>query len=768
MRQISQRLDSCLLAAAFLLGGALPAVSAPSAATPAKVAQLYAKLPLSFEANEGQMDRAVKFSSRGQGFRLFLTPGEAVMSFGGRHRETAVVRMQVAGGKKAARVMGLDPQTTRSSFFLGNDPSRWHIGVASYARVRYQGVYPGVDLIYRGDQRQLEYDFVVAPGADPRRIRLAFRGADAMTVGGEGELTLRTAAGDLVQRAPVVYQEAGDRRERVEGHYVVLSPPGGEGGGEARIRQAGFEIGRYDRTRPLIIDPVLVYSTFLGGSGSDAAEGIAVDAAGNAYVTGSTGSTTFPGVTGGSIQPAFDGIVNAFVTKINAAGTAIVYSTFLGGGGGDFARGIAVDAAGNVSVTGYTYSTTFPGVNSSSIQPANARSATGGASGFVTKIDAAGTAIVYSTFLGGGAGEACNGIAVDGAGNAYVTGSTTSTTFPGVDGSSIQPANGGFEDAFVTKINAAGTAIVYSTFLGGSGGDVGFGIAVDGAGNAYVTGTAGSASFPGVSGSSIQPTYGGGADAFVTKINAAGTAIVYSTFLGGSGEDFGSGIAVDSAGSAYVTGWTSSATFPGVTGGSIQPANGGFVNVFVTKINAAGTATVYSTFLGGSVEDFGRGIAVDRAGDALVAGSTSSATFPGVRGSSIQPTIGGGFDAFLAKISGSDCSETPTRMCLGNGRFAASATWGTADGRSGEGQVVRLTSDTGYLWFFSSSNVEAVVKVLDGCGLGGHYWVFAGGLTNVHVVLTVTDMLTGSSKTYTNPQHTRYQPVQDTKAFACP
>ena len=642
----------CLLgaAAAILVGGASPLVAAPGTATQARVAVAYGKLPLSFEANEGQVDKAVKFLSRGQGYTLFLTPAEAVLSLRGPQHETAVVRMQMAGGvggRRAPRVVGLDPQATKSNYFLGNDPRRWHTGVSHYARVRYEDVYPGIDLVYRGNQRQLEYDFVIAAGADPGRIRLAFQGVDALTLGAHGELVVHTAQGDLVQHPPVLYQEMGEERQPVEGHYVLRTG-----------HQVGFAVGRYDRGRPLIIDPVLVYSTFLGGSGEDQIRAMAVDAAGNVYVTGLTTSTTFPGVDGSSIQPAHGvnpGFADAFVTKINPTGTAIVYSTYLGGSGIEWGFAIAVDAAGNAYVTGYTSSTTFPGVNGGSIQPAHG----GGVDdAFVTKINATGTAIVYSTFLGGSGEDRGRAIAVDGAGNAYVTGHTDSATFPGVDGSSIQPANGGGAspaDVFVTKINPTGTAIVYSTFLGGSGSEQGLGIAVDGAGNAYVTGETYSTTFPGVNGSSIQPANGGGSDAFVTKINPAGTAIVYSTFLGGSFDDSGRGIAVDSAGSAYVTGNATSTTFPGVNATSLQPANGGGNfpgDAFVTKINPTGTAIVYSTFLGGSDFDGGFGIAVDSAGNAYLTGETASTTFPGVNATSIQPANAGGVaDAFVTKIN---------------------------------------------------------------------------------------------------------------------
>jgi hypothetical protein len=597
-----------------------------------RIAELYGKLPLSFEANEGQLDRAVQYLARGPGYGLYLTGSAVALSLrGSGERSGAVVRMELLGARRDPRPEGLDRQVTESNYFLGNDPRCWHTRVPSYGRVRFAEVYPGVDLVYHGSPGKLEYDFVVAPGADPRRIRLGFRGAESVTLGGKGELVVHTAAGDLVEAPPVVYQEDGNGRQLVPGTYVIR---GSTGGGHGDFREVSFKLGNYDRRRPLILDPVLAYSTYLGGSAFDEGHGIAVDSAGNAYVTGATFSTNFPTVN--PIQPANGGSTDAFVTKINAAGTALVYSTYLGGTFDDGGSGIAVDSAGNAYVTGRTLSTNFPTVNP--IQPANG----GGPDAFVTKINAAGTALVYSTYLGGTFDDGGSGIAVDSAGNAYVTGFTLSTNFPTVN--PIQPANGGSEDAFVTKINAAGTALVYSTYLGGSGTDDGFGIAVDSAGNAYVTGFTFSTNFPTVN--PIQPANGGSEDAFVTKINAAGTALVYSTYLGGSGDDDGLGIAADSAGNAYVTGPTFSTNFPTVN--PIQPANGGGADAFVTKINAAGTALVDSTYLGGTVRDEGLGIAVDSAGNAYVTGITDSTNFPTVN--PIQPANGGGPDAFVAKI----------------------------------------------------------------------------------------------------------------------
>jgi hypothetical protein len=693
------RLLSCVCAVVILVAAALPLAAAPDAAAQVRLSEAYGKLPLSFEANEGQADKAVRFLCRGQGTTLFLTPTEAVLSLSGQGQETAVVGLQLAGGNADPRLVGVNPQATKSNYFIGNDPRRWHAGVAHYARVRVEGVYPGVDLVYRGNQRRLEYDFVVAPGADPERIRLAFRGATPIVIGARGELILHTASGDLVQPAPTVYQEAGEQRQRVEGHYVLLAPPATNGAGEGGRQQVGFVLGRYDRARPLIIDPVLVYSTFLGGSGDDIAYSIAIDGAGNAYLTGQTASPTFPGVSADSIQSANGGGLDAFVTKINPTGTAIVYSTFLGGSGDDTALGIAVDGAGNAYLTGQTASTNFPGVGASSIQPGYGG---GSSDGFVTKINPAGSAIVYSTLLGGGGFDRGYGIAVDDAGNAYVTGQTASTAFPGVSAGSIQPVNGGGSDAFVTKINPGGTAIVYSTFLGGGGADLGIRIAVDGQGSAYVTGETTSSTFPGVSGTSIQPSNGGGLDAFVTKINPGGTAIVYSTFLGGSGTDAGNGIAVDGEGNAYVAGETASTTFPGVSGSSIQPANGGGAfDAFVTKIDPTGTAIVYSTFLGGSGSDDAFGLAIDGAGNVYLTGRTDSTTFPGVGATSIQPANGGGtFDVFVTKINPTGTAIVYSTFLGGSGDDEGQ---GIAVDGAGSAYIAGQTSSTAFPGVSASS-----------------------------------------------------------------
>ncbi|MBI3666576.1 MAG: SBBP repeat-containing protein [Acidobacteria bacterium] len=575
----------------------------------------------------------MRFLARLSGYRLLLTSTEAVLTLAqaAEHSRSeqsgrATVRMRLLAANTNPEVEGLDRLSGTSNYFRGRDPKLWQTNIPNYARVRFRDVYPGVDLVYHGAGRQLEYDFVLAPGADPGVIRLAFDGASKIGVDEQGDLALSTAHGDVVLRRPVVWQETKGVKREIAGRYAVKS-----------WNEVGFEVSDYDASAPLVIDPVLVYSTYLGGSGNDEGLGIAVDAAGNAYVVGVTSSTNFPTMPG-VVQPAFRGggsLVtgfpngDAFVTKLNPTGTALVYSTYLGGSDDDIGSAIAVDAAGNAYITGETESTDFPTTG-------GALQTTGAANAFVTKLNPTGTALVYSTYLGGDAIDQGRAIAVDTAGNAYVTGSTSVgfSTTPGA----FQTTFGGPRDgAFVAKLNPTGTALVYSTYLGGSGdlGEFGSGIAVDAAGNAYVTGSTYSANFPTTPGA-YQTVFRGSpfvnTNAFITKVNAGGSALVYSTYLGGSGGERGgdraSRIAVDAAGNAYVTGRTGSRDFP-TTPGALRTtgfSSPGFVDAFVTKLNATGTGLVYSTYLGGlsafGFVVYGSGIAVGSDGSAYVTGTS--------------------------------------------------------------------------------------------------------------------------------------------------
>jgi uncharacterized repeat protein (TIGR01451 family) len=638
-----------VVTSAVLLGLlAAGASAAPSAES--KLAELAAKMPLRFEENVGQVKEAgVRYFARGVGYRLFLGSEEAVFSLGGAQSPEKVVRLHLAGGAEHPAPVGIDLLPTKSNYLRGNDPRLWHTGVSSFAGVRYANVYPGTDLVFSGSERRVEQTFFLAAGAEPRRIRLVYEGSSAAEVGKTGELILRTPGGELTADRPVAYQTAGGERRTVECRYELLAR-----GTESS--EVGFALGAYDRELPLVIDPVFSNSTFLGGTGYDFGAGVGIDGAGNIYIAGSTTSTDFPGIpTPGGLQssnsgPAGINSYDGFVAKIDPTGSTLLYSTYLGGSEIEEVSGIAVDSAGNVYLTGYTFSSDFPGVTASSIQSSNA----GGRDAFVAKLSPAGSALLYSTYLGGSGTEFGNSIAVDSAGNAYVTGSTGSGDFPGVTASSFQPSNaGGPSDAFVTKINAAGSAIVYSTYLGGSDEEIAYHIAVDTAGNALIVGGTCSTAFP-VTAGSLAPVSpgsdcGSGYDGFVSKLNPLGTALVYSTFLGGEANDIARGLAVDAAGNAYVTGFTNSSSFTGVTAGSFQPANPGGYAAFLTKINAAGSATGYSTFLG-SGSSFGYAVTLDAAANAYVTGDAGNG-YPIVNADTLQPAQAGDADGFVTKVA---------------------------------------------------------------------------------------------------------------------
>jgi len=503
------------------------------------------------------------------------TPAEVKPSK--RERATqAVLRIRFVGANPKTRVQGQEELPGKANYFIGNAPTKWRTKVPTYAKVRYDDLYPGVDLIYYGTQRQLEYDVVVRPGADPNRIIFGIQGADDLEVDAQGDLVLHTAAGQIRQHKPFVYQEVDGVRKEIPGGYVLRD-----------THQVGFRVTAYDPSLPLIIDPLLVYSTYLGGANNDNASAVAVDAAGNAYVTGITASATNFPTTAGAFQTTLGGGSDAFVTKLNPTGTALIYSTFLGGSDFDTGVGIAVDASGNAYVTGSTASTNFP-TTAGAFQTTLAGPGGGSLTdAFVTKLNPTGTALVYSTYLGGRDFDNGEEVAVDAAGNAYVTGRTSSTDFP-TTVAAFQTTSAGGGDAFVTKLNSTGSALVYSTFLGGAeSSDGGFGIAVDALGNAYVTGLTNSTDFPTTAGA-FQTTIGSTQSAFVTKLNPTGSALVYSSYLGGSSLDQGSGIAVDARANAYVTGVTLSTDFP-TTGDAFQTTLGGSTDAFVAKLSFANT-----------------------------------------------------------------------------------------------------------------------------------------------------------------------------------
>ncbi len=592
----------------------------------------YGKLPLNFEPNHGQVDERVKFVSRGRGYNLFLTPSEAVVALdqsADREASTDVVRLQIVGGNSEAAVSGLAPQPGEINYLLGNDPDKWHTGITPYGKVKYEEVYPGIDLVYYGtSQSQLEYDFIVAPGVDPSIIRLRFEGAENQHLDADGNLVLATSGGEVVFRAPVVYQGGEHERSIVEGRYDL-----------AADGTLTFSLGPFDDRLPLIIDPVLSYATYHGGSDTDEAQDIAVDAAGNAYVVGCTKSADFP--TASAFDAVLGGTEDAFVIKINPTGTALVYATYLGGGLFDEAQAVDVDASGNVYVTGPTQSTDFPTAGTP-IRAVNG----GGIDIFVSKLNAAGSALIYSTYLGADTTtERGYGIVVDSSGNAIIAGETGSSGFPVVNAHQATFV-GGIRDAIVSKINSSGSALVYSTFLGGVADDEARQIAIDGSGNVFITGFTASSDFPLVN--ALDSTFGGVQDAFVTKIDPAGT-VLFSTFLGGTGSENGFGVAVDASGNPYATGFTTSTDFP-TAGTPFQSTFGGNHDAYVTKYNADGSALVYSTYFGGSFsQDRGYAIAVDGDGSAYITGLAQSSNLPLL--DAFQPTQGNGVDSFIAKLN---------------------------------------------------------------------------------------------------------------------
>jgi hypothetical protein len=731
-------------------------------------------LPLAFEANQGQTDPQVKYMARGKGYTAFLTADETVFAMQASRAnagitgngallsaqktdtaptgETAAIRMKLVGANENAPIAAENELPGHSNYFIGNDRSKWHAGVKQYARVSYKQVYPGVNLAFHGQQKQLEFDFIVAPGADPKSIRFDVDGAKKISTDSTGNLVLSSVAGDVVLHKPVTYQRTENAQHAVGSRFVVAK------------NTVSFEVGSYDRSRELVIDPSVSYATYLGGNAEDDAYAITVNSAGNAYVTGQTKSTNFPtanalhatgaggfdvfvselsatgsslifstyiggsaddsgtaialdgsdnifvaGGTGssnfptqGALQATFGGVLDGFVLELNPGGSALTYSTFLGGNASDVVSGLALDSSANAYVVGSTSSTDFPTHN-----PLQTNIA-GTSNGFVAKVNASGNALDYSTYLGGGSGDFAIAVAVDGSGQAYVTGGTKNPTFPTHNPlqrscGTAANCNGGLYDIFVTVYNAAGSAYVYSTFLGGEGNDEGFGIALDSSKNAYITGLTSSTAFP--TKTPIQGTLGGGslpADAFVTEINATGSALVYSTYLGGSGNDTGIGIAVDGNKNAYVTGQTSSANFP--TMSPTQPTKARLNDAFVTEVNAAGSAYVFSTYLGGSLNEdtsaaSGGGaigaIAVDGAGSNIyVTGNTLSTDFPTV--SPEQGTAGALGDAFVAKFGTgtSNANFTITNGALsptsGHAGVSANATI-TVTSTAGFSSAVALT-----------------------------------------------------------------------------
>jgi uncharacterized protein (TIGR03437 family) len=595
---------------------------------------------INFEANAGQADARFPFVARGGGMSLFLSEGgEVALDLG-----DGVVKASLAGGNTHAAAEAEQPLSGRINYFLGSDPSKWVRDVPTFGRIRYRGVYPGIDLIYYGAQGRLEHDFIVAPGADPRLIRMRLNGVDSMEVDGQGDAVLHVGTKSVAWKKPLLYQSVAGLRRRVEGRYRVESKS-----------ELGFEVGVYDPLRPLIIDPVVIYSTYIGRGGNETASRLAVDNNGNVYMTGVSAENSYPTTpgTGGLTPAAARG--NIVVTKLNANATELVYSTILGGGGIDLGLGIAVDPQGAVYLTGATTSEDFPttaGVVQRTYGKPGGEYASTPALGdcFITRLGSAGNSLSFSTYLGGTVLDGCSSIALDSAGNIFVTGGTNSANFPSTDGSFQRAFRGGSGtypalksgDAFVAKLNNNATQLLYATFIGGNGEEAGSSIAVDGDGNAYITGFTNSTfGFP-LTATAPQTRYAGSGgnvgvglgDAFIVKLDPTGSKQIYGTLLGGARDEVAFGIAVDKQGAAYITGSTLSTDFPvsavarqGNYRGQSVTAGWYAGDAFVAKLNPAGTAWEYSTYLGGTADDRGTGIVVADDGSAWVLGHTLSSDY---------------------------------------------------------------------------------------------------------------------------------------------
>jgi hypothetical protein len=673
-RQLRRTKATCI--AGFVVAFTLCIVAVPlfSAPTTAVADRNYGKAPIAFEPNLGQSDSQVKFLARADGYTLFLTPAETVFLLKAATAEArpgqvnseagAALRVRFLHANEAAPMQATKELIGKVNYLRGKDPNGWHTDIPTFAEVAQRGVYPGIDVVYYGNQRQLEYDLVVAPDANPRAIALSFIGAENVKIDANGDLVISSAAGDVRIRRPLAYQQGQNgEREIVAANYTLRG-----------AHNVSIKVGRYDKRRQLVIDPILEYSTYVGGSNIDGANAIAVAPDKTAFFAGGTFSTDFP--TAHPLQPNHGGpddlSRDAFVAKIGADGSTLLYSTYLGGSLDEVANGIAVDTFGQAYVVGTTHSKDFP-VTPNAFNPSCGGDDVCGATwnpqgkivsnAFVTKLNTQGSGLVYSSYLGYYEDVIGQAIAVDANQVVYVTGQVGPNITPTVPivppnvppppfispalaANAAQGAIGGEDDAYLAKISATGSSILYLTYIGGGNEDFAFGLTIDGNANAYAAGLTYSPNFPTTS-NAFQTAYGGAGDAFVTKVSTNGGPFVYSTLVGGSGLDQGNGIAVDVNGNAYVAGETSS---PGL---SSLRAYGGQGDGFVAKFNpslSGAASLVYLTYLGGSMADSANAIALDSNLNVYVTGSTVSADFPSV-GAVFQPTYGGGnSDAFVTKI----------------------------------------------------------------------------------------------------------------------
>jgi hypothetical protein len=652
----------------LLVAGMTAASGTPAASSNLVGAFSRAGWPLFFEPGLAQSNGPVNFVARGLNYQLLVEPAEVDFMLrkpqlspapGSVRRDESiklgstqarVLRMAFASGNPHASISGAGKMDGKVNYFLGNDPARWRAQLSTFSSVRVQDLYPGIDLLYYGNHHQLEYDFTVAPHADPTAISLQFEGVDKLAVTSAGELVVGLGDAELRQHRPVIYQIVRGARCEVAGGYQLKDS-----------RTICFAVGPYDHEQPLVIDPVFIYSTYFGGNGGDTGLAIKVDSSGSVYLAGETLSTQFPSAAAGNpFQSQMNGGAvtgDAFVAKLDNTGSKLLYFTYLGGATDDGAYDLAIDSSGNAYVTGFTVSSDFPTKNALFNQISGTPDPTFHVypvEAFVAELNTNGSALVYSTYLGGTATDVGSGIAVDPAGYVYVTGKTFSTNFPVLN--ALQASLGGTEDGFVSKFAPGGQSLVYSTYLGGTGLDIGEGIAADGAGSAYVTGYTTSTDFPISTGASQTNLNGSGVavsvfDAFITKVAPDGSSLVYSTYVGGSQNDYGYRIAVDGSGTAYVTGTTQSPDFPRTNSFDLTLGEDGTnainFDAFLTKLDPSGQP-VYSAQFGGTADDAGWDVAVDPFGRAFVVGITLSTNFPTTNAFDLfQTTNSGGKDVFV-------------------------------------------------------------------------------------------------------------------------
>jgi hypothetical protein len=759
-------------------------------------------LPLAFEANVGQSDPQVKYMARGNGYTLFLTGSDAVFAVHSavpssapasatagkfhlaharqamehRAEKTAAIRMQLVGGNSNAQIAAGSELPGRINYYIGNDRSQWHEGVKQYAAVDYRNVYPGVDLRYHGEQRQLEFDFIVSPEANAAPIDLGFKGASKIATDATGNLILSSSAGDVMLHKPVAYQDVNGQRQLVDAAFRT----------NAR-NEVTIALGTYDHSRELVIDPALSYATYLGGASEDEVFGISVDSSNNIFVTGESNSTS--GFPGGNVSSSNG--YDVFVTSVSSAG-ALTYTTFVGGSGNDSGLGIATDSSGAAYVTGITESNNFP---TSSNAPQPQKGDNGGnctnlkksnqpcTDAFAFKLNASGSISGgWCTYVGGINDDDGYAIALDSSGNVWVAGDTFSSSFyPNNHATTVlyPTFNAGVtlsppaDDGFVVEVNSAGTAFGFSTYLGGNFSDQANGIVADGSGNIYVTGETASTDFP-TAGTPYKSTCGSDGncnahagqvfyDGFVTKIAAGGASLTYSTYIGGSSDDYAFAIALDSAGDTYITGETTqddTATTPAVpyptTTGAFSTTynSSATANAFVTELNPAGSALLYSTFLGGSVQDYGGGIAVDSSGDAYVTGTTSSADFP-VTSNAFQSQLNGNgqtgqSDAFVTQVVAGGASLGVSSYLGGSGSENANASGSVGVVALDGSNNMWLGGSTNSATSNSTTNFPVTSNALESTYGGNPYDGFVAEVSNVGISATTPAAVNpGSSGTST-------------------